>query len=429
MSSSESRRSSANSKRLLQEAEKILHHAIELLGYDESIYDMLRLPERVIEVKIPVRMDDGSVRVFIGWRSQHNSALGPYKGGIRFHPGVTMEEVEALSMMMTWKNALAGLPYGGGKGGVRVDPHTLSTRELEQLSRGYIRALYKYIGPDTDIPAPDVYTNPQIMAWMMDEYYRLTGENAFAVITGKPKQLGGLETRVYSTGFGVAVAARETAKRMWGGLEGRTVAVQGYGNVGYYAAKFLHEMGAIVVAVSDSHGGIYSSKGLDPDEVKQVKNKTGSVINYEKAERRISNEELLELDVDILVPAAIEDVITEENMSRIKAKLIVEGANGPVTAESDQYLSRKGVVIVPDILANAGGVIASHIEWVNNRMGGWVSEEEARRRLEEKMTRNTVEVWDFWHRALEPGKHSMRDAAYALAVKRVVEAMRLRGLI
>ena len=419
-----------DSRLLLQEEEKVLRRAIENLGYSEEVFDALRYPERVIQVKIPVRMDDGTVKVFLGWRSQHNSALGPYKGGIRFHPAVTMEEVEALSMMMTWKNALAGLPYGGGKGGVRVDPHALSPRELEQLSRGYIRGIYKYIGPDKDIPAPDVYTNPQIMAWMFDEYYRLTGENQFAVITGKPKILGGLEARIIATGFGTAVAAREAAKKIWGSIEGRTVAVQGYGNAGYYAAKFLHEMGAIVVAVSDSRGGIYSSKGLNPDEVKAVKNKTGSVIYYEKAEKKITNEELLELDVDILVPAAIEDVITEENMERIKAKLIVEAANGPTTAEADVYLStKKGVVIVPDILANAGGVIMSHIEWMRNRIGGLITEEQAKKMLEERMTSNTNAVWEFWHNNLDPKKHTMRDAAYALAVKRVVEAMKLRGLL
>ncbi len=417
-----------DSRVLLQDQERILRRAIEHLGLGDDVYEALRHPERVIQVKIPVRMSDGRVKVFIGWRSQHNSALGPYKGGIRFHPAVTMEEVEALSMMMTWKNALADLPYGGGKGGVRVDPHALNPSELEQLSRGYIRMLYKYIGPDTDIPAPDVYTNPQIMAWMFDEYYRITGENQFAMITGKPKQLGGLEARIIATGFGTAVAAREVAKKLWGGLEGKTVAVQGYGNAGYYAAKFLHEMGAIIVAVSDSRGGIYSSKGLNPDEVKKVKSLKGSVIFYEKAEKRITNEELLELDVDILVPAAIEDVITSENMGRIKARMIVEAANGPVTPEADVYLStKKGVVIVPDILANAGGVIMSHIEWMNNRIGGYISEDEAKRRLEEKMSGNTRRVWDFWHSEMDPSKHTMRDAAYALAVKKVVEAMKLRG--
>ena len=412
-----------------EEAKKQLRQSIEILGLSEEVYEALAHPERLIRVRLLVKMDDGTTKTFIGWRSQHNSALGPYKGGIRYHPGVTMEEVIALSMMMTWKNALAGLPYGGGKGGVRVDPHKLSPRELEQLSRGFIRGLYKYIGPDHDIPAPDVYTNPQIMAWMMDEYYRLTGVHHFGVITGKPKLLGGLETRIIATGFGVAVAAREVAKKMWGGIEGRTVAVQGYGNAGYYAAKFLHEMGAIIVAVSDSRGGIYSSKGLDPDEVKQVKNKTGSVIYYEKAEKKITNEELLELDVDILVPAAIEDVITQENADRVKAKLIVEAANGPTTAEAEEILVKKGTVIVPDILANAGGVIMSHVEWMNNRIGGLITEEQAKNILEEKMSHNTRALWDYWHRELDTSKHPMRDAAYMMAVSKVVEAMKLRGLL
>ncbi len=419
-----------SSRELLLEQEKILKRAVDLLGYDEDVYETLKYPERVIQVKIPVRMRDGKVKIFIGWRSEHNSALGPYKGGIRFHPATTMEEVIALSMMMTWKNALAGLPYGGGKGGVRVDPHALTPYELEQLSRGFIRGIYKYIGVDKDIPAPDVYTNPQIMAWMMDEYYRITGENQFGMITGKPKILGGMETRIIATGFGTAVSAREIAKLLWGSIEGKTVAVQGYGNAGYYAAKFLHEMGAIVVAVSDSRGGIYSSKGLDPDEVKKVKSEKGSVIYYEKAEKKITNEQLLELDVDVLVPAAIENVITKENMERIKAKVIAEAANGPVTAEADVYLSlQKKVIIIPDILANAGGVIMSHIEWMNNRMGGFITEEQARTMLENKMVQNTHAVWEFWHKELDPAKHTMRDAAYALAVKRVVEAMKLRGLL
>lgn len=418
-----------SSQNLLLEQEKILRRAVNLLGYSEDYYEALKLPERVIQVKIPVKMRDGSVKVFIGWRSQHNSALGPYKGGIRFHPATTMEEVIALSMMMTWKCALMDLPYGGGKGGVKVDPHALTPYELEQLSRGYIRGLYKYVGVDVDIPAPDVYTNPQIMAWMMDEYYRLTGDNQFGMITGKPKLLGGMDTRVIATGLGVAVSAREIVKILWGGIEGKTVAVQGYGNVGYHTAKFLHEMGARVVAVSDSQGGIYNPKGLDPEDVMKTKNAKGSVVYYDKAEK-ISNEQLLELDVDILVPAAIENVITRENMTRIKAKVIVEGANGPVTADADEYLSlKKGVVIVPDILANAGGVVMSHVEWMNNRMGGFITEEQARLLLENKMASNTRSVWNFWHKELSPEKHTMRDAAYALAVKRVAEAMKLRGLL
>ncbi|MET1128053.1 MAG: Glu/Leu/Phe/Val dehydrogenase [Thermoproteota archaeon] len=410
----------------LREIRSVIRKAVEILGYDEEVYQAVIEPERVIQVKIPVKMDDGTTKVFIGWRSQHNSALGPYKGGIRYHPQTDVYEVIALSTGMTLKNSLAGLPYGGGKGGIRVDPHKLSTRELERLSRGFIRAIYKYIGPDTDIPAPDVYTNPQIMAWMADEYYQLTGDNSLAMITGKPKLLGGLDTRIIATGFGGAVVAREIAKKLWGGLEGKTVAVQGYGNAGSFAAKFLHEMGAKIVAVSDSRGGIYSSKGLDPEDVLKTKKEKGSVIYYEGAEKQITNEDILLLDVDILVPAAIENVITEKNARDVKAKLIIEVANGPVTSEADKILHEKGVISVPDILASAGGVVASHIEWMHNRMGGYITEDEAKRLLEQKMASNAVALWDYWHK-LGTERHSMREAAYALAVERVVNAMKLRG--
>ncbi|MEM2421395.1 MAG: Glu/Leu/Phe/Val dehydrogenase, partial [Acidilobaceae archaeon] len=368
-----------------EEAKKQLRSTVELLGLGYDVYEALATPERVIQVKIPVRMDDGSVKVFIGWRSQHNSALGPYKGGIRYHPDVTMNEVIALSMWMTWKCSLAGLPYGGGKGGVRVDPKRLSIRELERLSRGYFAALAEYLGVDLDIPAPDVYTNPQVMAWYFDEFSRIKGGLYYGVVTGKPVEIGGLEARIYSTGLGVAISAREAAKKLLGGIEGRTVAIQGFGNVGYYAAKFLEEMGAIVVAISDSRGGIFNPRGLNVGEVISVKEKTGTVVNYDKAEKKITNEEILELKVDVLIPAAIENVITEANARNIKAKIIVEGANGPTTVEAERMLTEAGVIIAPDILANAGGVIMSHIEWVNNRIGGWITEEEARRKLEEKM--------------------------------------------
>lgn len=412
-----------------EEAKKQLRATVELLGLSEDVYEALAVPERVIQVKIPVRMDDGSVKVFVGWRSQHNSALGPYKGGVRYHPSVTMNEVIALSMWMTWKCSLAGLPYGGGKGGVRVDPKRLSFRELERLSRGYFAAIADYVGEDLDIPAPDVYTDAQVMAWYVDEYYRVKRGQYLGVVTGKPVDLGGLIARVYSTGLGVAITARELAKRVLGGVEGVSVAIQGFGNVGYYAAKFLEEMGARVIAVSDSKGGVYRVEGLRVEEVKAVKDKTGSVINYEKADRRISNEEILELKTDILVPAALENVITEHNARNVKAKLIVEGANGPTTTDAERILTEMGVVVAPDILANAGGVIMSHIEWVNNRMGGWVTEEEARRKLEERMTSSINTTWNFWDSRLDKKKHNLRAAAYAVAVDKVVKAMKLRGWI
>jgi len=412
-----------------EEAKKQLRQTIDLLGLGDEVYEMLAVPERLIQVRLTIKMDDGSIKTFIGWRSQHNSALGPYKGGVRYHPETNVNEVIALSMWMTWKNALAGLPYGGGKGGIRVDPKKLSPSELERLSRAYFAAISDVVGVDQDIPAPDVYTNPQTMSWYFDEYSRIKRGQYFGVVTGKPVELGGLETRVISTGYGTAIAAREVAKKLFGGVEGRTVAVQGFGNAGYYAAKFLSEMGAIVVAVSDSKGGIFNSKGLKIDDVKKVKNETGSVINYTDIEKKITNEELLELDVDILVPAAIENVITEENADRIKAKAIVEAANGPTTPEAEAILTKKGIVVVPDILANAGGVIMSHIEWVNNRMGGWIREEEAKARLEEKMVNNFHAVWDYWQKKLDTSKYNMRAAAYAIAVDRVYRAMKLRGWI
>ncbi len=409
-----------------EEAKKQLRKAIDLLGYSDEIYEILAVPDRVLQVKVPVKMDDGTTKVFIGWRSQHNNALGPYKGGVRYHPNVTKNEVIALSMWMTWKNSLAGLPYGGGKGGIKVDPRKLSKRELEQLSRNFFHAISEIVGIDKDIPAPDVYTDPQTMAWYMDEYSKYVGYQAFGVVTGKPLILGGLYTRVISTGLGTALTAKLAAEKVWGTVENKTVAIQGYGNVGYYAAKFLHEWGAKIVAVSDSKGGIYKPEGLDPEDVMRVKRETGSVINYPGVQR-ISNEEILELEVDILVPAALENVITEKNVERVKAKVISEGANGPTTPEADEVLARKEVIVVPDILANAGGVIMSHIEWVNNRMGGWITEEEAKNKLIEKMTNNFNAVWDFWNKI---GRDKpMRDAAYGLAVKRVVEAMKLRGWI
>lgn len=411
-----------------QMAVKQLREAASLLGLPDEIVEILRHPEKLVQVKIPVRRENGKIEVYLGWRSQHNSARGPYKGGVRYSPNVTAGEVVALSMWMTWKNALAGIPYGGGKGGVRVDPKQLTQRELEELSRKYFAAIAREIGEDIDIPAPDVYTNPQTMAWYFDEYSKIVGYNAWGVVTAKPVELGGLYVRTVSTGYGTALTAREAAKRVLGGVEGKTVAVQGFGNVGSFAAKYLAEWGAKVVAVSDSKGGIYDPNGLDIEEVIKVKQKTGSVINYKKSEvKHVSNEEILELDVDILVPAAIENVITEKNAPNIKAKVISEGANGPTTPEADKILHQKGVVVIPDILANAGGVTMSWIEWSSNRMGCWLTDEEALNRLDKIMTKNFNLVFDEWQKKYND--HPMRAAAYAIAVDRVVKAMKLRGWI
>ncbi|RLE80430.1 MAG: glutamate dehydrogenase, partial [Thermoprotei archaeon] len=326
-----------------QMAVRQLKDVAEILGLPDEVVEVLRHPQRLLQVKIPVRLESGKTVVFIGWRSQHNSALGPYKGGVRYHPNVSVGEVVALSMWMTWKNSLSQLPFGGGKGGVKVDPSQLSQRELEELSRKYFAAISRIVGEDIDIPAPDVYTNPQTMAWFFDEYSKMVGYPAWGVVTAKPYQIGGLKVRIISTGYGVALVAREAAKKVLNGLEGKTVAVQGFGNVGRYAALYLSEWGAKVVAVSDSKGGIYNSNGLDVKKVMEVKDKTRSVINYKDA-KRITNEELLELGVDILVPAAIENVITEKNADKVKAKIISEGANGPVTPEADEILARKGAI-------------------------------------------------------------------------------------
>ena len=401
-----------------------LERGASVLGLPEHVVDVLREPERVIEVSIPVRMDDGTVRVFKGWRSEHNTALGPAKGGIRYHWNVTKEEVIALSAWMSIKNALLDLPYGGGKGGVRVNPKQLSCGELERLSRGFIDKIYKYIGPDQDVPAPDVYTNPKIMAWMMDEYEKLVGRKSPGVITGKPLILGGSKGRKYATAIGGFFVLREALKLNETDFDGKTVAIQGFGNAGSFMGRFLYEHSAKVVAVSDSKGGIYNPKGLPIPEVIRCKKRTGTVVDFPGAEN-ITNEELLTLDVDILVPAALEGVITEKNADRVKAKYIVELANGPVTPEADEILYGKGVFILPDILANAGGVTVSYFEWIQNRMGYYWDEEEVVEKLDKKMSRAFKEV----HTAMEEYGINSREASYTVALKRVVEALEARGIV
>ncbi|MFB6471139.1 MAG: Glu/Leu/Phe/Val dehydrogenase [Vulcanisaeta sp. AZ3] len=406
-----------------------LRRSIELGGYPQEVYEILSRPQRIITVNIPVKMDNGKIQVFTGYRVQHNNALGPYKGGIRFHPEVTLEEDIALATVMTFKNALNGLPYGGGKGAIAVDPKKLSNRELEELSRGYARALAPFIGPETDIPAPDVGTNPQIMAWMVDEYSKIAEHNVPGVFTAKPVILWGNPVREYSTGFGVAVWAREAAKKLWGGLDGKTVAVQGFGNVGYWAAYWLIKMGAKLVAISDTKGGIYNPNGLDLTAIKDIKDKTGTVINYgSPGTRKVTNEELLELPVDILVPAAIENVIHNGNAKNIKAKLIVEGANGPTTADAEQILHKNGVWILPDLAANAGGVVMSYLEWVENLQWYFWTEDETRDRLERILLDAFNRVMARWNK-LGPEKVTIREAAYVEAVDRIYNAMKVRGWI
>jgi glutamate dehydrogenase len=396
----------------------------EILNLPKDVVEVLKWPKRVIQVSIPVKMDDGSVKVFLGWRSQHNDALGPAKGGIRFHPETNMDEVIALSMWMTLKCGVVGIPYGGGKGGVRCNPKEMSQGEIERLSRGYIDGIWQIIGPEKDIPAPDVYTNPQIMAWMMDEYSKLRGYNAFGVITGKPLLLGGSEGRNMATAMGTLYAIREGAKAIGLSLKGAKVSIQGYGNAGYFAAKLLYNDGAKIIAVSDSKGGIYSEEGLDPDKVLEHKNKTGSVVGFPNT-KEISSKDPLVIPCDILVPAALENQITTENANEVKAKIIAEAANGPTTPEADEILAEKGILMLPDILANAGGVTVSYFEWVQNNYGYYWSEEEVLNRLERIMVNAFKNVYEMH----KEKKIDMRKAAGAVSIKRVVDAMKLRGWI
>lgn len=405
---------------------KKLYKVGEILGLDNETLDTLSKPERVIQVKIQIRGSDGKIKTFMGWRSQHNSALGPYKGGVRYHPNVTEDEVVALSMIMTWKNSLLLLPYGGGKGGIRVDPQKLTKDEIEQLSRKYIQAIYKYLGSDLDIPAPDVNTNPQTMAWFLDEYIKITGRIDFAVFTGKPVELGGIGVRLYSTGLGVATIAKEASKKYIGGIEGARVIIQGYGNVGSFAAKFLHEMGAKIIGISDSKGGVINENGIDPEKAMEIRDKTGSVVNYPEG-KKVTNDELLISNCDILIPAAIENVINKFNAPKVKAKIIVEGANGPLTADADDIMKQRGIVVIPDILANARGVVGSYVEWANNKMGEIIKDEEAKKLIVDRMTNAFSTLYEYHQRKMED--HDLRTAAMALAVDRVVSAMKARSLL
>lgn len=415
---------SSNSK-LLEDVKQHLCSCSAGLKITPDMEAFLKMPMRELYVSLPVHMDDGSIKVFKGFRVQYNEALGPTKGGIRFHPEETIETIRALAALMTWKCALHKLPLGGAKGGVVCNPKELSHREIERLSRAYIRGIYQIIGPDRDIPAPDVYTNPQVMAWMMDEYSKLEGKNVFGIITGKPTSLGGSAGRFDATARGGLYTIREAAEKLGMSLKDARVAVQGFGNVGYHAAYLAKKLfGCKVVAVSDSRGAIYSEKGLDPEDVSGHKHSTGSVLDYPGA-KNITNKELLELDVEILIPAALENVITEENAERVKPIILAEMSNGPTTREAEKILSSNGVHIIPDILCNGGGVIVSYFEMVQNQSNIKWEEEEIQKRLERKMEEAYHSVYDFSTK----NNTSMRKAAYTLAVGRVVEAMQLRGWI
>jgi glutamate dehydrogenase (NAD(P)+) len=397
----------------------------EILDLSPDITAMLKTPMRELHVSLSVRMDDGSIKIFQAFRVQYNDARGITKGGIRFHPDETIDTVRALAAWMTWKCALLDLPLGGAKGGVVCNPKEMSVGELERLSRAYVRSVFQFIGPEKDVPAPDVYTTPQIMAWMMDEYSALAGKSQFGVITGKPLPIGGSPGRGDATARGGMYTIREAAKTLGIDLGKATVAVQGYGNAGYYAARLCSELfGSKIVALCDSKGGVCCEVGIDPDVAYACKNQTSSVCNLPGMES-ISKEELLELDVDILIPAAIENVITDQNAPNIKAKIVAELSNGPTTPEADDILYRNGVHVIPDFLCNAGGVTVSYFEMVQDFYLYFWDESEVRERLDKKMTAA-------YHSVLNTSREykiNMRQAAYVRAVERVVEAMRLRGWV
>jgi len=404
-------------------AQRQIEIAAKKLGLSNAVYEILKNPMRTVEVSIPVEMDDGSIKVFTGYRAQHNHARGPLKGGIRFHPDVTIDEVKALSIWMTFKCAVLGLPFGGGKGGVVCDPKKLSPNELERLSRGYIQAIAPIIGSEKDIPAPDVYTNPQIMAWMVDEFAKIRQYNDLGLMTGKPLVLGGSAGRSEATARGCMIVVREAAHALGIKLEGATVAVQGYGNAGSVVARLLHELGCRIIAVTDSRGGVYNLEGINPANLLDHKKRSGSVAGYPGA-KSITSQQLLALECDIFIPAALENQITKENAADIKAKIIGEAANGPTTPEADKILAQKGIMVIPDILANAGGVTVSYFEWVQNNYGYYWSEEEVNNRLEKMMVKAFQEVYGLYKSRKDV---DMRTAAYMLSIKKLTEAMQVRG--
>ena len=408
---------------ILKSTRTVIKEALDKLGYPEEVYELLKDSLRMLKVRIPVRMDDGSVKVFTGYRAQHNDAVGPTKGGVRFHPEVTEDEVNALAIWMSIKAGIVDLPYGGGKGGIVCDPREMSFRELESLSRGYVRAISQFVGPTKDIPAPDVFTNSQIMAWMMDEYSRIDEFNNPGFITGKPIVLGGSHGRESATTKGVTICIEEAAKKRGIDLEGARVVVQGFGNAGSFLSKFLHEAGAKVVGISDAYGALYDPEGLDIDYLLDRRDSFGTVTTLFK--NTITNKELLELECDILVPAAVQNQITKENAHNIKADIIVEAANGPTTMEATNILTERGKLLVPDVLASAGGVTVSYFEWVQNNQGYYWPEEE----VEEKLNKVMRKAFETIYNTAQTRKVNMRLAAYMVGVRKMAEASRYRGWV
>ncbi len=384
-------------------------------------YEILKHPKRIISVRVPLKKDNGEIAFFEGYRVQYNNARGPTKGGIRFHPKVDLDEVKALSFWMTIKNAVVDIPYGGAKGGIALNPKELSVRELEMVSRNFIKEIHQFVGPDKDIPAPDVYTNDQIMAWMLDEFEKIKGGSYQGMITGKPLVLGGSKGRVYSTALGGVFVLEEALEKL---NLGKRVVIQGFGNAGSNMAKFLYNRGFVIIGVSDSKGGIYSNNGINIEKLIEFKKNTGSVVNFPDA-KNITNSEILELETDILIPAALQNQIIKENANRIKAKMIAELANGPISFEADEILSKKGIVVIPDVLFNAGGVTVSYFEWVQNLYGYYWTEEEVNAKLKERITNGFNEILKIHDKY----KTNLRDAAYILAMQRILKAEKKRGYI
>lgn len=404
-------------------AQKQIKSACDKLNTDPAVYEILKNPMRVLEVSFPVKLDDGTIKTFTGYRSQHNNAVGPFKGGLRFHPAVTKDEVKALSTWMTFKCSVAGIPYGGGKGGMAIDPKKYSKGELERISRGFAEAISPLIGEKVDIPAPDVNTNGQIMSWMVDSYEKIVGHSAKGVFTGKPLEFGGSLARTEATGYGVHLTAKKALDKLNIDVKGATYAVQGFGNVGYYTAYYAYKDGAKIVAFSNTDVAIYNENGIDMEAVIKDYEENGRIVENKGYGKDFTNEELLELEVDVLAPCALENQITSENADRIKAKVITEGANGPTTPEADEILYKKGIVVIPDILANAGGVVVSYFEWVQNLQGYYWSFDEVQEKEDTVLSNAFKDVWSI----ADEFKVDLRNAAYMSSIRRIEKAMKFRG--
>ena len=408
---------------ILKITRTVVKEALDKLGYPDDVYELLKDSLRMLKVNIPVRMDDGTMKVFTGYRAQHNDAVGPTKGGVRFHPEVSEDEVNSLAIWMSLKAGIVDLPYGGGKGGIICDPREMSFRELEGLSRGYVRAISEFIGPRKDILAPDTYTNSQIMAWMMDEYSRLGNDHSAGFITGKPNVLGGSHGRESATAKGVTICIEQAVKMRDFEIEGARVVIQGFGNAGSFLAKFLHEAGAKIVGISDAYGALHDPEGLDIDYLLDRRDSFGTVTTLFKD--TLTNNQLLEVDCDILVPAAVQNQITAKNAENIKASIIVEAASSPTTEEATKILTDRNILLVPDVLASSGGVTVTYFEWVQNNQGYYWSEEEVEEKLRDIMTKAFTSIYN----TSQTRKVDMRLAAYMVGVRKMAEASRYRGWV